>query len=189
MPATLAGAVFALRRVELRFRSPRPRRHLSSRRSRAACRSRRLEPTLRAQPAAGLARRVRPLVLEQIDRPLLRECLEALYRASGAATPDDLALVGVYDRVPVGAIAGAAATPHGLELRLRRRQRAHGAVCSWSDAAARAGRSSPPRCRDRRSLPNRRTLSICQPRTLKFRRAHADAEHKEAPGNAGVPRT
>ena len=27
--------------------------------------------------------------------------------------------MGVYDRVPVGAIAGAAATAHGLELYLR----------------------------------------------------------------------
>ena len=66
-----------------------------------------------------LTRRVRPLVLEQIDRALFRECLEQLYRASGAATPDDLALVGIYDRVPVGAIVGAAATQHGMELHLR----------------------------------------------------------------------
>jgi hypothetical protein len=58
------------------------------------------------------------LPLERIERPLLRECLEALYRASGGADANDLALVGVYDRVPVGAIASASATPAGLELRL-----------------------------------------------------------------------
>jgi len=34
------------------------------------------------------------------------------------ADANDLALVGIYDRVPVGAIAGASATPGGLELRL-----------------------------------------------------------------------
>jgi len=32
-------------------------------------------------------------------------------------------------------------------------------------------------------------LAICQPRTLKFLPARADAEHKEASGNADVPRT
>ena len=68
-----------------------------------------------------------------------------------------------------------------------RQARVPAAVISWSGAVVRAGRSSRPRCR-RRSLPNRRMLAICQPRTLKFCRARADAEHKEAPGNAGVPR-
>ncbi len=56
--------------------------------------------SLAAQPAAAVVRRVFPLQLEQIERPLLRECLEALYRASGAADANDLSLVGVYDRVP-----------------------------------------------------------------------------------------
>jgi hypothetical protein len=30
-------------------------------------------------------------------------------------------------------------------------------------------------------------LSICQPQGLKFHRLDADAEHKEALGNTGVP--
>jgi hypothetical protein len=55
---------------------------------------------------------------EQVGRPVLRECLEALYRASGVSDANDLALVGVYDRVPIGAISGASSTPNGLELRL-----------------------------------------------------------------------
>ena len=119
MPATLAGAVFALRRVELRFRlATTEKAPLFAAESRSVPIPR-LEPTLSAEPAAVLTRRVRPLVLEQIDRALFRECLEQLYRASGAATPDDLALVGIYDRVPVGAIVGAAATQHGMELHLR----------------------------------------------------------------------
>jgi hypothetical protein len=119
MPAALAGAVFALRRVELRFpvakTDPAPLFTAESRGVPIPC----LEPTRRAEPTAVLTRRARPMVLEQIDRAVLRECLEELFRASGASTPDELALVGVYDRVPVGAIAGAAATPHGLELHLR----------------------------------------------------------------------
>jgi hypothetical protein len=119
MPATLAGAVFALRRVELRFPLAK-----TEQTPRFAAESRGvpiplLQPTRRAEPAAVLTRRARPMVLEQIDRAVLRECLEELFRASGAPTPDDLALVGVYDRVPVGAIAGAAATRNGLELHLR----------------------------------------------------------------------
>jgi len=40
-----------------------------------------------------------------------------------------------------------------------------------------------------RTRPSRCKLSICQPQTLKFLREDADAEHKEAPGNTGVPRT
>ena len=183
------SATFALRRVELRFPPPKAERaELLAAESRSVPIPRAAAERCRAQPAAALVRRVTPLPLERIERPLLRECLEALYRASGARDANDLALVGVYDRVPMGAIAGASATPHGLELRLDRRARARAAVCSWSGAVVRAGRSSPPRCR-RRSLPNRRTLAICQPRTLKFCPARADAEHKEAPGNAGVPRT
>jgi hypothetical protein len=119
IPATLAGAVFALRRADLRFPLA-----TTEQASLFAAESRsvpipRLQPTRRAEPAALLARRVWPMVLEQIDRAVLRECLEELFRASGAPTPDDLALVGVYDRVPVGAIAGAATTSNGLELHLR----------------------------------------------------------------------
>jgi hypothetical protein len=119
VPAALVGSVFALRRVELRFPAlvsqPVP---LFSAESRAVPIPA-VEPSRRSQPTAALVRRVSPMPLESIDRALLRECLEELYRASNAPAPGDLTLVGVYDRVPVGAIAGAASTPTGLELRLR----------------------------------------------------------------------
>ncbi len=119
VPATLAGAVFALRRVELRFRlATTEKAPLFAAESRSVAIPR-LQSTVRAEPPAVLTRRARPMILEQIDRTLFRECLEQLFRASGAATPDDLALVGIYDRVPVGAIVGAAATQHGMELHLR----------------------------------------------------------------------
>jgi hypothetical protein len=119
VPASLVGATFALRRTELRFAPP-----VTENVPLLAAESRRVAVldapvSLAAQPAAAVVRRVFPLQLEQIERPLLRECLEALYRASGASDANDLSLVGVYDRVPVGAIAGAAATPTGLELRLQ----------------------------------------------------------------------
>jgi hypothetical protein len=124
VPASLVSATFALRRVELHFppavaetaellrAESRPVAILELPRSQAA------------HPAAALVRRISPLPLDQVQRPVLRECLEALYRSSGAADANDLALVGIYDRVPIGAIAGASATPHGLELRLRAGTRA-----------------------------------------------------------------
>jgi hypothetical protein len=119
VPASLVSATFALRWVELRFS---PATGETAELLRAESRPvaiLELPPSRAAQPAAALVRRVAPLPLEQIQRPVLRECLEALYRSSGTADANDLALVGIYDRVPIGAIAGAAATPHGLELRLR----------------------------------------------------------------------
>jgi hypothetical protein len=124
VPASLVGATFALRRVELRFAPPKAEQvELFTAETRAVAIPV-LPSSVAAQPAAALVRRVWPLPLEQIQRPLLRECLEALYRASGTADANDLALVGVYERVPVGAIAGASATPSGLELRLRAGTRA-----------------------------------------------------------------
>jgi hypothetical protein len=118
VPASLLSATFALRRTELRVPPPRAERvTLLATESRAVAIPT-LPPSIAAQPAAALVRRIRPLPLESIERPVLRECLEALYRSSGATDANDLALVGVYDRVPIGAISGAAATPHGLELRL-----------------------------------------------------------------------
>jgi hypothetical protein len=119
VPASLLGATFALRRTELRFAPPRSERtELFEARS-AAVAIPEIGPSLPAKPAAALLRKVVPLPIDQVERPVLRECLEALYRASGAADANDLALVGVYDRVPIGAIAGAAARPNGLELRLQ----------------------------------------------------------------------
>jgi hypothetical protein len=119
LPATLVGATFALRRVELRLTPPgappMPLLHAESR----AVAIPQLEPSRRAQPAAALVRHVTPLPLESIDRAFLRGCLEELFRASQAPSPADLSLVGVYDRVPIGSIAGATSTPTGLELRLR----------------------------------------------------------------------
>jgi hypothetical protein len=118
VPASLVGATFALRHVELRFPPPHAERAELFGAETRSIPIPTLRPSLAARPAAALVRRVWPMPLERIERPLLRECLEALYRASGAADANDLALVGVYDRVPVGAIAGASATPGGLELRL-----------------------------------------------------------------------
>jgi hypothetical protein len=124
VPASLVSETFALRRVELRFPPPKAENaDLFAAQSRAIP-ILSLPPSLPARPAAALVRRVAPLALDRIEKPVLRECLEALFRASGAPDANDLALVGVYERVPIGAIAGASTTPHGLELRLRPGSRA-----------------------------------------------------------------
>lgn len=119
VPASLLSATFALRRVELRFPLVQGTKADLLRAESRAVAIPRLPESIAAQPAAALVRRIRPLPLESIERPVLRECLEALYRSSGVTDANDLALVGVYDRVPVGAIAGASAMADGLELRLR----------------------------------------------------------------------
>jgi hypothetical protein len=119
LPASLVSATFALRRTELVFAPP------SSERADLFTAASRAVPvpespmSLPAQPAAALVRHVSPMPLERVGRLVLHECLEALYHASGASDVNDLALVGVYDRVPIGAISGASSTPNGLELRLR----------------------------------------------------------------------
>jgi hypothetical protein len=124
VPASLVSATFALRRVELRVPPVAAETADLLRAESRPVAILELPPSQAAHPAAALVRRITPLPLEQVQRPVLRECLEALYRSSGSADANDLALVGIYDRVPIGAIAGAAATPHGLELRLRAGSRA-----------------------------------------------------------------
>jgi hypothetical protein len=81
----------------------------------------------RARPGALLSRRVAPTPLTELDRELLRTCVEQLFRAAGGPA-DDLALAGIYERVPVGAIGGASAQPGGMELHLRPGARARAGV-------------------------------------------------------------
>jgi hypothetical protein len=124
VPASLVSTTFALRRVELRLPPAVAETAALLRAESRPVSILELPPSQAAHPAAALVRRITPLPLDRVQRPVLRECLEALYRSSGTADANDLALVGIYDRVPIGAIAGASATPHGLELRLRAGSRA-----------------------------------------------------------------
>jgi hypothetical protein len=55
---------------------------------------------------------------------MLREHLLALFRASRCSSPAELQLVGIYDRVPGGAIGSVAVDGEELVLRLVRGRRA-----------------------------------------------------------------
>jgi hypothetical protein len=74
----------------------------------------------REQPEAALVRRVAQTPPASLPREVLNRCLTALFRASGAQSPAELRLVGVYAQVPVGALDGVSLTDAGLAvLRLR----------------------------------------------------------------------
>ena len=70
------------------------------------------------RPAALLDVRVRATPPARIGAEHLRRCLTALLRRSGAASAADLALVGVFERVPGGAVHSVTAVEGGVRLRL-----------------------------------------------------------------------
>jgi len=77
------------------------------------------------RPARAYVVERRPTPASAFDAATLRAHLTRLVRASGAARPTDLQLVGIYERVPSGAIDAVATTPDGTaQLRVRRGARA-----------------------------------------------------------------
>jgi hypothetical protein len=127
VPSRLLGATFALRRAETRLRPAVTQAAPLLEVVAKAVPLPELGRSWRARPAALLARRAEPTPLTELDRELLRTCVEQLYRAAGGAV-EDLALAGIYERVPIGAIAGASARPGGMELHLRPGARARAGV-------------------------------------------------------------
>ncbi len=73
----------------------------------------------RSAPDALLEVRLRPTPPERIDPERLRRCLVALLRRSGVTSAADLTLVGVFDRVPGGAVRTVTPVDGGVRLRLR----------------------------------------------------------------------
>jgi hypothetical protein len=70
-------------------------------------------------PPAAFSRAAAPLAPADLAPDVLRRCLEALFRSSGASSTSDLRLVGIYPRVPVGAIRGVSLGERGaVDLRL-----------------------------------------------------------------------
>ena len=108
------AAVFALRSAPVRIEPPPPRVvwPLAAK-------------VARGRPARAYVVERRPTPASALDAETLRAHLTRLVRASGAARPTDLALVGIYERVPAGAIEAVATTPDGMaQLRVRRGARA-----------------------------------------------------------------
>jgi hypothetical protein len=83
-----------------------------------------LPPVRRARPPALETMRRRPTPAGAVSQAMLREHLLALFRASRCSSPAELQLVGIYDRVPGGAIGSVAVDGEELVLRLVRGRRA-----------------------------------------------------------------
>jgi hypothetical protein len=75
-------------------------------------------PVVRARPAAVEVMRRRPTPPGDVSQAVLREHLLALFRASRCSSPSELQLVGIYDRVPGGAIGSVAVDDRDLVIRL-----------------------------------------------------------------------
>jgi hypothetical protein len=75
-------------------------------------------PVVRTRPAALDVMRRRPTPPGLVSQAALREHLLALFRASRCSSPSELQLVGIYDRVPGGAIGSVAVDDPDLLIRL-----------------------------------------------------------------------
>jgi len=75
-------------------------------------------PVLAARPPALDVMRRRPTPPGAVSQAVLRGHLLALFRASRCGSPSELQLVGIYDRVPGGAIGSVAVDGPDLVLRL-----------------------------------------------------------------------
>jgi hypothetical protein len=80
----------------------------------------RIEPPkiVRGRPASLELMRRRATPPGDVSKADLRTYLMALFKASRCPSPSDLTLVGIYDRVPGGAIASVAVDAESLVIRL-----------------------------------------------------------------------
>jgi hypothetical protein len=85
----------------------------------------RIEPPkiVRGRPTSLELMRRRATPPADVSKADLRTYLMALFKASRCASPSDLTLVGIYDRVPGGAIASVAVDAESLVIRLSQGRR------------------------------------------------------------------
>jgi hypothetical protein len=119
VPVALAEAPFAIRAPSVRL-DPARLRSMPLLETRCAAPPAQLEPppVLRGRPAAVEVMRRRPTPPGAVSQAVLREHLLALFRASRCSSPSELQLVGIYDRVPGGAIGSVAVDDRDLVIRL-----------------------------------------------------------------------
>jgi hypothetical protein len=129
VPLRLVASLVAVRAPTMRIRTP-AERTLDALTVDAIARDVVLTaPTARAARPAPIElchRRATPAAT--VDQTWLREALLRLYRASRLTSPGDLELVGIYERVPGGAIASIALDDEGIVLRVHPNLRARPAT-------------------------------------------------------------
>jgi hypothetical protein len=120
-PESLRTQVFALRIEQTALPAVRPTQRITL----LETETRHVGPlppavSEKAMPEPAATRAAAPVAPSALAPDVLRRCLEALYRSSGATSTADLRLVGIYPRVPVGAIGGVSLGENGaVNLRLR----------------------------------------------------------------------
>ncbi len=129
VPVALADAPFVIR-------SPSVRLDRAELRTMSLLETTCVAPVARIAPPAILAQRPAPIDVMRrrptppgaVSKTDLRSHLLALFKASRCASPSDLALVGIYHRVPGGAIGSVAMDAESLVIRLAPERRARPAT-------------------------------------------------------------
>ena len=119
LPTALVAEQFAIRSRDVRFRAARvDAMSLLTAEARSPAVVLEPPPSAPARPAILDLVRRRATPVSDVPRELLQRWLLALYRASGAASPADLELVGAFERVPGGAIQSIAIDRGELAIRV-----------------------------------------------------------------------
>ncbi len=119
VPVALTAAPFVIRSPSVRL-DPAQLRTMAMLDATEVASEARIElPAIqRARPASLELMRRRPTPPGAVSKDQLRSYLLALFKASRLASPAALELVGIYDRVPGGAIASVAVDAGALVIRL-----------------------------------------------------------------------
>jgi hypothetical protein len=119
VPVALADAPFVIRSPSVRIDRAELRSMPLLDATEAAPEARIELPSIhRARPAALELMRRRPTPPGAVSKDQLRSYLLALFKASRLSSPAALELVGIYDRVPGGAIGSVAVDAGSLVIRL-----------------------------------------------------------------------
>ena len=124
VPVALVESMFAIRSPSLRFDLPRTEA-MALLQTDIKAPSVRIEPTRTQRRELDVlsVQRRRPTPARRIPEQRLRTCLTSLFRASRLESPADLQVIGIYERIPGGAIASIALDGDTLMLTMRERAR------------------------------------------------------------------
>jgi len=129
VPVALADAPFAIRSPSVRLDRAELRSMPLLETSCEAPDAQIAQPAISAKPHASVElMRRRPTPPGDVPTADLRAHLTSLFKASRCASPSDLALVGIYHRVPGGAVGSVAVDAETLVIRLATGRRARPAT-------------------------------------------------------------